>query len=146
MAVVLMRPLSGAPLRVHLYHFLKFMVRVSSSVGEHQQLLVTTLEYLLSIALSPLYKVKIQDALNKVVGAVRVDKERATVRLNIKEYSCLYSDLMDKIVVSTDRTWKLPEQSSDPSEDVIKMDRAWQHAREQLEISTIWDLTPHLIS
>ena len=141
MTTILIRPVSEAPLRVHLNHFLKFIVQVN--VGEHQQLLVASLQYLLSIALSPLYKIRIQRALEKVAGLrqrqVRVTRDM--VRQNLKEYSSLYADLMDKIVICTDHTWALPKQGSDPSVEVVRMDQAWQQARRLLELSTIWDLT-----
>ena len=140
MAVCLTRPTSAAPLRLHLYHFLKFVVQISPNVGEYKTLLVATLEYLKSIALSSTYKVKIQSALHRVVSAMSVTSG-STAQQNIEEYSCLYKDLMDRIVQSTDQTWELPKRDSNPSEDVIKMDTEWQHARAQLEISTTWDLT-----
>ena len=139
MTTILIRPVSEAPLRVHLNHFLKFIVQVN--VGEHQQLLVASLQYLLSIALSPLYKIRIQRALEKVAGLRRVRVTLDMVRQNLKEYSSLYADLMDKIVICTDHTWALPKQGSDPSVEVVRMDQAWQHARRLLELSTIWDLT-----
>ena len=135
------RPTSAAPLRLHLHHFLKFVVQVSPSVGEYKKLLVVTLEYLRSIALSSSYKVKIQSALNRVVSAVLVTRGFTTAQRNIEEYSCLYKDLMDRIVQSTDQTWELPKADSNPSEDVIKMDTEWQHAQAQLELSNTWDLT-----
>ena len=145
MAAVLARPRTSAPLQIHLLHFLRFIVQVTPNVGEHQQLMSTTLQYLLSLAQSPLYKVKITTALASVTEVVQRGKigaaSIAAVRLHLDEYSALYRDLMDRIVTSTDGTWELPAAGSNPSAEVVEMNQAWQFAKNQWEFSATWDLT-----
>ena len=144
MAAVLVRPRNTAPLQTHLYHFLKFLVQVTPNVGEHRQLMITTLHYLLSISLSSLYTVRITTALAKVTVTVQTEGvDTAIVRRNLEEYSALYRDLMDRIVTSTDGAWRLPAPGSSPSPEVVAMDYAWQSARNQWEFSTVWDLNPN---
>ena len=63
MAVVLVRPTDDAPIQAHLNHFLRFTVEEAPNVGTHHQLLIESLRYLLSWALKPLYKVRIEAAL-----------------------------------------------------------------------------------
>ena len=50
MSAVLARPRHSAPLRLHLNHFLKFVIQTGSRVNGHKALLSETLRYLLSLA------------------------------------------------------------------------------------------------
>ena len=78
MAVCLVRPSNDASIQAHLNHFLRFTVESASKIGAHHQLLVESLQYLLSLALKPLYKVRIENALKKVSNAVPTERHHFT--------------------------------------------------------------------
>ena len=50
MSAALARPRHSAPLRLHLNHFLKFVIQTGSRVNGHKALLCETLRYLLFLA------------------------------------------------------------------------------------------------
>ena len=142
MAVVLVRPTDDAPIQAHLNHFLRFTVEKAPNVGAHHQLLIESLRYLLSLALKPLYKVRIESALNKVSNVVPKEQSGDTVLRILDEFSDLYKDLLDKVTQCTDRTWIIPPVNSNPSSEMIRINHLWEETREQLRFDSVWNLTP----
>ena len=142
MAVVLVRPTDDAPIQAHLNHFLRFTVEEAPKVGAHHQLLIESLRYLLSLALKPLYKVRIESALNKVSNVVPKEQSGDTVVRILDELSDIYKDLMDKVTQCTDGTWIIPPANSNPSSEVIRIKHLWEETREQLRFDSVWNLTP----
>ena len=126
MAVVLVRPTDDAPIQAHLNHFLRFTVEVAPKVGAHHQLLMESLRYLLSLALKPLYKIRIESALNKVSKVVQKEQSGDTVLRILDELSDLYKDLLDRVTQCTDRTWTIPPVNSNPSSDLLRIHHLWE--------------------
>ena len=120
MAVCLVRPSNDASIQAHLNHFLRFTIESASKIGTHHQLLVESLQYLLSLALKPLYKVRIENALTKVSNVGPTEQSSNTVLRILDELSDLYRDLLDKVIQCTDRTWIIPPVNSNPSSELIK--------------------------
>ena len=142
MAVVLVRPTDDAPIQAHLNHFLRFTVEVAPKVGAHHQLLMESLRYLLSLALKPLYKIRIESALNKVSNVVPTEQSGNTVLRILDELSDLYRDLLDKVTQCTDRTWIIPPVNSNPSSDLLRINHLWEETLEQIRFDSVWNLTP----
>ena len=142
MAVVLVRPTDDAPIQAHLNHFLRFTVEVAPKVGAHHQLLMESLRYLLSLALKPLYKIRIESALNKVSKVVQKEQSGDTVLRILDELSDLYKDLLDKVTQCTDRTWIIPPVNSNPSSDLLRINHLWEETLEQIRFDSVWNLTP----
>ena len=143
MAVCLVRPSTDASLQAHLNHFLRFTVESASKIGAHHQLLVESLQYLLSLALKPLYKTRIENALNKVSNAVPTEQSGSTVLKILDTLSDLYRDLLDKVTQCTDSTWTVPPVNSNPSSALIRINHLWQETLEQLRFDSVWDLSPY---
>lgn len=142
MTTILARPTATAPLQLHLYHFLKLVMQAAPKANEHQQLLVETLKYLQSITRKQLYKIKIQKALDTVSNTVLKKQTNKTVLTTIQEFTNCYQDLMDKIVKETNTDWVIPPADSEPTNELRRMNIAWETARDQLRLSSIWDLNP----
>ena len=142
MAAVLARPTDTASIQAHLSHFLRFVVEAAPKVGAHHQLLIETLRYLLSMAQKPLYEVRIQTALNTVSNVVPRKQSGETVSRILDEFSVLYKDLMDRVILCTDGSWLIPPANSNPSIEVMRMNQIWEATREQLRFASVWDLTP----
>ena len=136
MAVCLARPSNDASIQAHLNHFLRFTVESASKIGAHHQLLVESLQYLLSLALKPLYKTRIENALNKVSNAVPTEQSGNTVLKILDTLSDFYRDLLDKVTQCTDRTWIIPPVNSNPSSALIRINHLWEDTLEQ--IRTDW--------
>ena len=143
MAVCLARPSNDASIQAHLNHFLRFTVESASKIGAHHQLLVESLQYLLSLALKPLYKTRIENALNKVSNAVPTEQSGNTVLKILDTLSDLYRDLLDKVTQCTDRTWVIPPVNSNPSRELIRINHLWQETLEQIRFDSVWDLSPN---
>ena len=143
MAVCLVRPSNDASIQAHLNHFLRFTVESASKIGAHHQLLVESLQYLLSLALKPLYKTRIENALNKVSNAVPTEQSGNTVLRLLDTLSDLYRDLLDKVTQCTDRTWVIPPVNSNPSRELIRINHLWQETLEQIRFDSVWDLSPN---
>ena len=143
MAVCLVRPSNDASIQAHLNHFLRFTVESASKIGAHHQLLVESLQYLLSLALKPLYKVRIVNALNKVSNAVPTEQSGKAVLKLLEVLSDLYRDLLDKVTQCTDSTWTVPPVNSNPSSALIRINHLWQETLEQIGFDSVWDLSPN---
>ena len=143
MAVCLVRPSNDASIQAHLNHFLRFTVESASKIGAHHQLLVESLQYLLSLALKPLYKVRIVNALNKVSNAVPTEQSGSTVLKILDTLSDLYRDLLDKVTQCTDRTWIIPPVNSNPSSALLRINHLWQETLEQIRFDSVWNLSPN---
>ena len=143
MAVCLVRPSNDASIQAHLNHFLRFTVESASKIGAHHQLLVESLQYLLSLALKPLYKVRIENAMNKVSNAVPTEQSGNTVLRLLDTLSDLYRDLLDKVTQCTDRTWIIPPVNSNPSSALIRINHLWLNTLEQIRFDSVWDLSPN---
>ena len=143
MAVCLVRPSNDASIQAHLNHFLRFTVESASKIGAHHQLLVESLQYLLSLALKPLYKVRIENAMNKVSKAVPTEQSGKAVLKLLEVLSDLYRDLLDKVTQCTDSTWTVPPVNSNPSSALIRINHLWQETLEQIRFDSVWDLSPH---
>ena len=143
MAVCLVRPSNDASIQAHLNHFLRFTVESASKIGAHHQLLVESLQYLLSLALKPLYKVRIENAMNKVSNAVPTEQSGKAVLKLLEVLSDLYRDLLDKVTQCTDRTWIIPPVNSNPSSALIRINHLWQETLEQIRFDSVWDLSPN---
>ena len=142
MAVCLARPTNDAPFRAYLNHFLRFTVESASKIGAHHQLLVESLQYLLSLALKPLYKVRIENALTKVSNVVPTEQSGNTVLRLLDVLSDLYRDLLDKVIQCTDRTWIIPSVNSNPSSALIRINHLWEDTLEQIRFDSVWNLNP----
>ena len=143
MAVCLVRPSNDASIQAHLNHFLRFAVESASKIGAHHQLLVESLQYLLSLALKPLYKTRIENALNKVSNAVPTEQSGSTVLKILDTLSDLYRDLLDKVTQCTDSTWTVPPVNSNPSSALIRINHLWQETLDQIRFDSVWDLSPN---
>ena len=143
MAVCLVRPSNDASIQAHLNHFLRFTVESASKIGAHHQLLVESLQYLLSLALKPLYKVRIENAMNKVSNAVPTEQSGKAVLKLLEVLSDLYRDLLDKVTQCTDSTWTVPPVNSNPSSALIRINHLWQGTLEQIRFDSVWDLSPY---
>ena len=143
MAVCLVRPSNDASIQAHLNHFLRFTVESASEIGAHHQLLVESLQYLLSLALKPLYKVRIENAMNKVSNAVPTEQSGKAVLKLLEVLSDLYRDLLDKVTQCTDSTWTVPPVNSNPSSALIRINNLWQETLEQIRFDSVWDLSPN---
>ena len=142
MAVCLVRPSNDASIQAHLNHFLRFTVESASKIGAHHQLLVESLQYLLSLALKPLYKTRIENALNKVSNAVPTEQSGSTVLKILDTLSDLYRDLLDKVTQCTDRTWIIPPVNSNPSSALLRINHLWEETLEQIRFDSVWNLNP----
>ena len=142
MAVCLVRPTNDAPLQAHLNHFLRFIVESASKIGAHHQLLVVILQYLSSLALKPLYKIRIESALTKVSNAVLTEQSGNTVLKILDTLSDLYRDLLDKVTQCTDSTWVIPPVNSNPSSALIRINHLWEDTLEQIRFDSVWNLNP----
>ena len=143
MAVCLVRPSNDASIQAHLNHFLRFTVESASKIGAHHQLLVESLQYLLSLALKPLYKVRIENAMNKVSNAVPTEQSGKAVLKLFEVLSDLYRDLLDKVTQCTDSTWTVPPVNSNPSSALIRINHLWQETLDQIRFDSVWDLSPN---
>ena len=143
MAVCLVRPSNDASIQAHLNHFLRFTVESASKIGAHHQLLVESLQYLLSLALKPLYKVRIENAMNKVSNAVPTEQSGKAVLKLLEVLSDLYRDLLDKVTQCTDSTWTVPPGNSNPSSALIRINHLWLDTLEQIRFDSVWDLSPN---
>ena len=143
MAVCLVRPSNDASIQAHLNHFLRFTVESASKIGVHHQLLVESLQYLLSLALKPLYKVRIENAMNKVSNAVPTEQSGKAVLKLLEVLSDLYRDLLDKVTQCTDSTWTVPPVNSNPSSALIRINHLWQETLDQIRFDSVWDLSPN---
>ena len=143
MAVCLVRPSNDASIQAHLNHFLRFTVESASKIGAHHQLLVESLQYLLSLALKPLYKVRIENAMNKVSNAVPTEQSGKAVLKLLEVLSDLYRDLLDKVTQCTDSTWTVPPVNSNPSSALIRINHLWLDTLEQIRFDSVWDLSPN---
>ena len=143
MAVCLVRPSNDASIQAHLNHFLRFTVESASKIGAHHQLLVESLQYLLSLALKPLYKVRIENAMNKVSNAVPTEQSGKAVLKLLEVLSDLYRDLLDKVTQCTDSTWIVPPINSNPSSALIRINNLWHDTLEQIRFDSVWDLSPN---
>ena len=143
MAVCLVRPTNDAPLQAHLNHFLRFTVESASKIGGHHQLLVVSLQYLSSLALKPLYKIRIESALTKVSNAVPTEQTGNTVLRLLEVLSELYRDLLDKVTQCTDYTWIVPPVNSNPSSALIRINHLWQETLDLIRFDSVWDLSPY---
>ena len=143
MAVCLVRPSNDASIQAHLNHFLRFTVESASKIGAHHQLLVESLQYLLSLALKPLYKVRIENAMNKVSNAVPTEQSGKAVLKLLEALSDLYRDLLDKVTQCTDSTWTVPPVNSNPSSALIRINHLWQETLDQIRFDSVWDLSPN---
>ena len=143
MAVCLVRPSNDASIQAHLNHFLRFTVESASKIGAHHQLLVESLQYLLSLALKPLYKVRIENAMNKVSNAVPTEQSGKAVLKLLEVLSDLYRDLLDKVTQCTDSTWTVPPVNSNPSSALIRINHLWQETLDQIKFDSVWDLSPN---
>ena len=143
MAVCLVRPSNDASIQAHLNHFLRFTVESASKIGAHHQLLVESLQYLLSLALKPLYKVRIENAMNKVSHAVPTEQSGKAVLKLLEVLSDLYRDLLDKVTQCTDKTWIIPSVNSNPSSALIRINHLWQETLDQIRFDSVWDLSPN---
>ena len=112
-------------------------------VVPHHQLLVVSLQYLSSLALKPLYKIRIESALTKVSNAVPTEQTGNTVLRLLEVLSELYRDLLDKVTQCTDRTWIIPSVNSNPSSALIRINHLWQETLEQIRFDSVWDLSPY---
>ena len=143
MAVCLVRPSNDASIQAHLNHFLRFTVESASKIGAHHQLLVEPLQYLLSLALKPLYKTRIENAMNKVSNAVPTEQSGKAVLKLLEVLSDLYRDLLDKVTQCTDSTWTVPPVNSNPSSALIRINHLWQETLDQIRFDSVWDLSPN---
>ena len=143
MAVCLVRPSNDASIQAHLNHFLRFTVESASKIGAHHQLLVVGLQYLSSLALKPLYKIRIESALTKVSTAVPTEQTGNTVLRLLEVLSELYRDLLDKITQCTDYTWIVPPVNSNPSSALIRINHLWQETLDLIRFDSVWDLSPY---
>ena len=143
MAVCLVRPSNDASIQAHLNHFLRFTVESASKIGAHHQLLVESLQYLLSLALKPLYKVRIENAMNKVSNAVPTEQSGKAVLKLLEVLSDLYRDLLDKVTQCTDSTWTVPPVNSNPSSALKRINHLWQETLDQIRFDSVWDLSPN---
>ena len=142
MAVCLVRPSNDASIQAHLNHFLRFTVESASKIGAHHQLLVVSLQYLSSLALKPLYKIRIESALTKVSNAVLTEQSGNTVLKILDTLSDLYRDLLDKVTQCTDSTWVIPPVNSNPSSALIRINHLWEDTLEQIRFDSVWNLNP----
>ena len=53
-----------------------------------------------------------------------------------------YRDLLDKVVSidKEDEDWVIPLAGSEPSEELLKMTRAWREAEERLDFAALWSI------
>ena len=142
MAVCLARPSNDASIQAHLNHFLRFAIESASKIGAHHQLLVESLQYLSSLALKPLYRTRIENALNKVSNAVPTEQSGSTVLKILDTLSDLYRDLLDKVTQCTDSTWVIPPVNSNPSNALIRINHLWEDTLEQIRFDSVWNLNP----
>ena len=142
MSAVLARPRQSAPLRLHLNHFLKFVTKIGSRVNAHKELLLETLRYLLSLAKNPTYKKRISAALDEVQNTVEVQQLCEDAVGTLTEFSMYYRELLDKVVSidNEDEDWQIPLAGSAPSEELLKMTRAWREAEERLDFAALWSI------
>ena len=60
----------------------------------------------------------------------------------LTEFSMYYRELLDKVVSidKEDEDWVIPLAGSAPSEELLKMTRAWREAEERLDFAVLWSI------
>ena len=60
----------------------------------------------------------------------------------LTEFSMYYRELLDKVVSigKEDGDWVIPLAGSAPSEELLKMTRAWREAEERLDFAALWSI------
>ena len=60
----------------------------------------------------------------------------------LTEFSMYYRELLDKVVSigKEDGDWVIPLAESAPSEELLKMTRAWREAEERLDFAVLWSI------
>ena len=97
---------------------------MGSRVNEHKELLVETLQYLLSLAINPTYRKRILAALEEVRNTVEQRQPCDIVVSTLTEFSVFYRELLDKIVSTENEGWTIPSRGSEPSSELMRMTRA----------------------
>ena len=93
-------------------------------------------------AKNPTYKNRISAALVEVQNTVERQQLCEDVVSTLTEFSMYYRDLLDKVVSidKEDEDRVIPLAGSAPSEELLKMTRAWREAEERLDFAVLWSI------
>ena len=93
-------------------------------------------------AKNPTYKKRISAALVEVQNTVERQQLCEDVVSTLTEFSMYYRDLLDKVVSidKEDEDWVIPLAGSEPSEELLKMTRAWRETEERLDFAVLWSI------
>ena len=88
------------------------------------------------------YKKRISAALVEVQNTVGGQQLCEDVVGTLTEFSMYYRELLDKVVSvdKEDGDWAIPLAGSAPSEELLKMTRAWREAEERLDFAALWSI------
>ena len=88
------------------------------------------------------YKKRISAALVEVQNTVEGPQLCADVVGTLTEFSVYYRELLDKVVSvdKEDGDWAIPLAGSAPSEELLRMTRAWREAEERLNFAALWSI------
>ena len=88
------------------------------------------------------YKKRISAALVEVQNTVEGQQLCEDVVGSLTEFSMYYRELLDKVVSigKEDGDWVIPLAGSAPSEELLKMTRAWREAEERLDFAALWSI------
>ena len=93
-------------------------------------------------AKNPTYKKRISAALDEVQNTVEGQQLCEDVVGTLTEFSMYYRELLDKVVSidNEDEDWQIPLAGSAPSDELLKMTRAWRDAEERLDFAVLWSI------
>ena len=88
------------------------------------------------------YKKRISAALVEVQNTVERQQLCEDIVSTLTEFSMYYRDLLDKVVSidKEDEDWVIPLAGSAPSEELLKMTRAWRETEERLDFAVLWSI------
>ena len=88
------------------------------------------------------YKKRISAALVEVQNTVERQQLCEDIVSTLTEFSMYYRDLLDKVVSidKEDEDWVIPLAGSEPSEELLKMTRAWRETEERLDFAVLWSI------